>query len=82
MLITSDNHNCSTLEMLRNRISYLRGIVIIKAKMISTSQQSAFFFAIYKYNITERDISVILVLFFSVLQIVDFNSNLFLNSYK
>ena len=42
MLITSDKDNCSTQGMLRNRISCVRGIVMMKANVIITSPQSAF----------------------------------------
>ena len=42
MLIISDNDICSTQGMLRNRISCVRGIVIMKANKIITSLQSAF----------------------------------------
>ena len=42
MLITSDNDNCSTQGMLRNRISCVRGIVMMKAIIIITNPQSAF----------------------------------------
>ena len=41
MLITFDNDICSTQGMLRNRISCVRGIVMIKANIIITSPQSA-----------------------------------------
>ena len=50
MLITSDKDNCSTQGMLRNRISCVRGIVMMKAIIIITSPQSAFhnFIVIHK----------------------------------
>ena len=47
LLIISDNDNCSTHGMLRNR---MRGIVIMKANIIITSPLSAFhnFIVIHK----------------------------------
>ena len=50
MLITSDKDNCSTQGMLRNRISCVRGIVMLKAIIMITSPQSAFhnFIVIHK----------------------------------
>ena len=50
MLITSDKDNCSTQGMLRNRISCMRGIVMMKANIVITSPESAFhnFIVIHK----------------------------------
>ena len=50
LLITSDNDNCSTQRMLRNRISCVCSIVIMKGTIIITNQQSAFynFLVVYK----------------------------------
>ena len=50
MLIISNNNNCSTQEMLPNGIRCVRDILVIKAKIIITSLQSAFhnFIVIYK----------------------------------
>ena len=42
MLITSDNDNCSTQGMLRNRVSCVRSIVIVKVNIIITSPQLVF----------------------------------------
>ena len=50
MLITYDKDNSSTQGMLRNRISCVRGIVMLKANIMITSLQSAFhnFIVIHK----------------------------------
>ena len=50
MLITSDNDNCLTQGVLRNRISCVRGIVMLKANIKIVSPQSAFhnFIVIHK----------------------------------
>ena len=42
VLITSDTDNCSTHGMLRNSISCVRAIAMVKAKITITNRQSIF----------------------------------------
>ena len=57
MLITSDKDNCSTQGMLRNIISCVRGIVMMKGIIMITSPQSAFhnFIVIHQNTTSQSD---------------------------
>ena len=57
LLITSDSDNCSTQGMLRNRISCVIGIVMMKANIMITSPHSAFhnFIVIHKVQTSQSD---------------------------
>ena len=57
MLINSDKDKCSTQGMLRNRISCVRDIVMLKAIIIITSPQSAFhnFIVVHQNTTSQSD---------------------------